>query len=115
MPYTFGEKVVGVPYKIVVNSEGKNLFNQLENKFFASILVTPLTVKEPSIGRVILLNRGKQNVNKATFNESLSAQTRTTNLVGKEILFYLWEEGASEDDKYKKPKKARVKKMVLRK
>lgn len=108
VPYTFGEKVVGIPYKIEVHQEGKNLLNQVENKFFATLIVTPRTAKEPSIGRVILLNRGKANVNKADFNESLSAQARTTNLVGREITFYLWEEGAKEEDKYKKPKKARV-------
>lgn len=110
VPYTFGEKVVGIPFKIIVHQETKNLFNQAESKLVATYIVTPKTSKEPVIGRVILLNRGKSNVNKAKFNETLTAQARTTNLLGKEITFYLWEEGASEADKYKKPKKGRVNK-----
>lgn len=110
VPYTFGENVVGIPFKIVIHQETRSLFNQSESKLVASYVVTPKTSKEPVIGRVILLNRGKSNVNKAKFNETLTAQARTTNLLGKEITFYLWEEGASEGDKYKKPKKGRVNK-----
>ncbi|MBF8458394.1 hypothetical protein IV494_14515 [Kaistella sp. G5-32] len=94
----------------MVFEESSNLFNQVENKFYASLVVTPQTTKVPSIGRVILLNRGKENVNKAAFDESLSAQARTANLFGKEITFYLWEEGTSEANKYKKPKKKKVNK-----
>ncbi|KFC18410.1 peptidoglycan DD-metalloendopeptidase family protein [Epilithonimonas lactis] len=115
VPYTFGEKVVGIPYKIEVHKEGKNLLNVTEKKLIADLIVTPKSFKEPVIGRVILLNRGNANINKAKFNESLSAEARTSNLFGKEITFYLWEEGASESEKYKKPKTARVDKNGIAK
>lgn len=108
VPYTFGEKVVGIPYKIEVHEEGENLLNKVESKLTNSLIITPRTSKEPIIGRVILLNKNNSNVNKATFNEHLTAQARTSNLLGKEIIFYLWEEGALEPDKYKKPKIGRV-------
>ena len=115
VPYTFGEKVVGIPYKIEVHSTEKNIFSQNETKLVASLTVTPSTAKEPTIGKVILLNRQNSNVNVAKFNESLSAEARTANLFGKEITFYLWEEGTKEEDKYKKPKKARVDKKGVAK
>lgn len=115
VPYTFGEKVVGIPYKIEVHKEGKNLLNVTEKKLIADLIVTPRSFKEPVIGRVILLNRGNANINKAKFNESLSAEARTANLFGKEITFYLWQEGASESEKYKKPKTARVDKNGIAK
>jgi len=115
VPYTFGEKVVGIPYKIEVHSTEKNIFSQNETKLVASLTVTPSTAKEPTIGKVILLNRQNSNVNVAKFNESLSAEARTANLFGKEITFYLWEEGTKEEDKYKKPKKAKVDKNGIAK
>jgi hypothetical protein len=108
VPYTFGEKVVGIPYKIEVHKKGKNIMGLTENKLIASLVVTPRSSKEPVIGRVILLNRGNVNVNKAKFNESLTAEARTANLFNKEITFYLWEERTPEANKYKKPKKAKV-------
>lgn len=110
-PYTFGEKVVGIPYKIEVHSVKKHFLTQnIETKLAANLVVTPRTAKEPIIGRVILLNRENKDVNKAKFNERLIAQARTSYLLGKEITFYLWEEGASELQKYQKPKKAYVNK-----
>ncbi len=115
VPYTFGEKVVGIPYRIEVHTETKNLLNVTEKKFVANLIVTPRTAKESVIGRVILLNRGNIDVNKAKFSESLSAEARTSNLFAKEITFYLWEEGVSEADKYKKPKKAFVDKNGIAK
>lgn len=109
-PYQFGQKVVGIPFKIVVHSMGKNMLQISENKLVAELIVTPKTAKEPIIGRVILLNCNNKDVNKAKFNEKLTAQARTSNLLGKTITFYLWEEGASEFQKYQKPKTAVVKK-----
>lgn len=106
--YIFGEKVVKIPFKIEVHELTKNTASQTVRTLVANITVIPKTGKEPQIGRVILLNRNNSNVNEAKFNEVLSAEARTSNLVGREITFYLWEEGASEKDKYKKPKKARV-------
>lgn len=90
VPYTFGEKVTGIPFKIEVHVERKNLFNKNEKVLAATLIVTPRTKNESTIGRVILLNREKANVNTAKFNESLTAEARTSNLVGKEITFYLW-------------------------
>ncbi|SIP92165.1 hypothetical protein SAMN05421682_101342 [Chryseobacterium indoltheticum] len=113
VPYTFGEKVVGIPFKIEVHIERKNLFNKNEKVLAATLIVTPRTKNESTIGRVILLNREKANVNTAKFNESLTAEARTSNLVGKEITFYLWEEGAPEDKKYQKPKTAQVDKYGI--
>ncbi|MGD1319260.1 hypothetical protein [Chryseobacterium sp. 2R14A] len=108
VPYTFGEKAVGISFKIEVHTESKNILNKIEKKLTASLVVVPRTKHKPVIGRVILLNRDNADVNKATFNESLSAEARTSNLVGKEITFYLWEEGATEEKKYQKPKTAKV-------
>ncbi|MDF2830966.1 hypothetical protein [Chryseobacterium indoltheticum] len=113
VPYTFGEKVVGIPFKIEVHIERKNLFNKNEKVLAATLIVTPRTKNESTIGRVILLNREKANVNTAKFNESLTAEARTSNLVEKEITFYLWEEGATEDKKYQKPKTAQVDKYGI--
>ncbi|MFC3160735.1 Predicted chitinase [Chryseobacterium arachidis] len=113
--YTFGEKVVGIPFKIEVHTESKNFLNQIEKKLTTNLVVVPRTKKEPVIGRVILLNRDNEDVNKARFNESLSAEARTSNLVGKEITFYLWEEGVTEEKKYQKPKTAKVDKNGIAK
>jgi len=115
VPYTFGEKVVGIPFKIEVHIERKNLFNKNEKVLAATLIVTPRTKNESTIGRVILLNKEKANVNTAKFNESLTAEARTSNLVGKEITFYLWEEGATEYKKYQKPKTAQVDKYGIAK
>ena len=108
--YLFGQGVVGIPFKIMIHSEEKNIFNINETKLVAELTVVPKTAKEPVIGRVILLNKNNSDVNKAKFNESLTAQARTSNLLGKDITFYLWEEGTSEFEKYKKPKKGTVNK-----
>jgi len=113
VPYTFGEKVVGIPFKIEVHIERKNLFNKNEKVLAATLIVTPRTKNGSTIGRVILLNREKANVNTAKFNESLTAEARTSNLVGKEITFYLWEEGVTQDKKYQKPKTAQVDKYGI--
>lgn len=102
--YQFGQKVVGIPFKIVVHSQGKNMLQVTENKLISELVITPKTAKEPVIGRVILLNKNKKDVNKATFHEFLTAQARTSNLLGKTITFYMWEEGANEFQKYLKPK-----------
>lgn len=104
--FTFGEKAVGSTYKLqayLYEPEGGGL------------IINPRTNVVPKIESVILLNRGSQNVNKAKFNESLTAEARTVGLFRKEITFYLWEEGASESDKYKKPKKAHVDKNGIAK
>lgn len=115
-PYTFGEKVVGIPYKIEVHSVKKHFLTQnIETKLAANLVVVPRTAKEPVIGRLILLNRESSNVNKAKFNESLSAEARTSNMFNKEITFYLWEEGTAEKDRYKKPKTASVDKNGIAK
>jgi len=108
VPYTFGEKVVGIPFKIVVHKEVRNFLNQKETSVFAQLVVVPKSKVAPTIGRVILINKGKSNVNKATFNEVLTAEARTTGLIGKEITFYMWEEGTAEADKYKRPRKGFV-------
>ena len=97
--YKFGEKVVGIPYKIVVVREDP--LNKFFPKSTASIIVTPRTKNEPSIGRVILLNRESKNVNQATYSENLSAEARTTNLFGYEITFYLWEEAKTNSKFWK--------------
>lgn len=115
VPYTFGEKAVGISFKIEVHTESKNILNKIEKKLTASLVVVPRTKHEPFIGRVILLNRHNADVNKATFNENLSAEARTSNLVGKEITFYLWEEGTTEEKKYQKPKTAKVDKNGIAK
>lgn len=115
VPYTFGEKVAGIPFKIEVYTERQNFLNQVEKKLTASLVVVPRTKNEPVIGRVILLNRDNADVNRARFNESLSAEARTSNLVGKEITFYLWEEGATEEKIYQKPKTAKVDKNGIAK
>ncbi|MBQ0151317.1 MAG: hypothetical protein KBS61_00275, partial [Chryseobacterium sp.] len=69
VPYTFGEKVVGISFKIEVYEESKNLLDKVEYKLANKLIITPRTSKEPVIGRVILLNKNNSNVNKATFNE----------------------------------------------
>lgn len=115
-PYTFGEKVVGIPYKIEVHSVKKHFLTQnIETKLAANLVVVPRTAKEPVIGRLISLNRESSNVNKAKFNESLSAEARTSNMFNKEITFYLWEEGTAEKDRYKNPKTASVDKNGIAK
>lgn len=111
--YLFGEGVVGIPFKIMVHSQEKNILQVNVNQLVAELTLVPKTAKEPIIGRVILLNKANSDVNKAKFNEQLTAQARTSNLLGKEITFYLWEEGASEFEKYKKPKKGRVNKYGI--
>lgn len=111
--YLFGEGVAGIPFKIRIHSDERNALQINENKLIAELTVVPKTAKEPKIGRVILLNKANSDVNKAKFNEQLTAQARTSNLLGKEITFYLWEEGVSEFEKYKKPKKGRVNKYGI--
>lgn len=108
--YQFGQGAVGIPFKIMIHSQEKDILQVNQNRLIAELTVVPKTAKEPVIGRVILLNKSNKDVNKAKFNEHLTAQARTSNLLGKEITFYLWEEGASEFEKYKNPKKGRVNK-----
>lgn len=72
--YQFGQGVVGIPFKIMVHSEEKDILQVNQNRLIAELTVVPKTAKEPVIGRVILLNKSNKDVNKAKFNEHLTAQ-----------------------------------------
>ena len=94
--YTFFEPVAGdlfeirifeVKQALLLNTESiKTLYDKLE--------VRPTASKTGQIDKVVLFNRGKKDVNKADYRDTLIAQAFCTGLFGQEIEFQLWEDDA---------------------
>ncbi len=94
--YTFFEPVAGQLFEIRVfqtkkppssaTSSAKTLLGRLE--------VRPTATKTAQIDKVVLFNRGKKDVNKADYRDTLIAQAFCTGLFGQEIEFQLWEDDA---------------------
>lgn len=95
--YTFFEPVAGdlfeirvfeVKQTLLLNTESiKTLYDKLE--------VRPTASKTGQIDKVVLFNRGKKDVNKADYRDTLIAQASCTGLFGQEIEFQVWEDDAS--------------------
>uniref|UniRef100_A0AAU6WUE6 Uncharacterized protein n=1 Tax=Chryseobacterium endophyticum TaxID=1854762 RepID=A0AAU6WUE6_9FLAO len=94
--YKFFEPVAGDLFEIRVFEVVQGLLPSVEpsKKLFGKLEVTPTTNKNAQIDKVILFNRGKKDVNKASYRDTLVAQAFCTGLFGKEIEFQLWEDDA---------------------
>lgn len=94
--YTFFEPVAGDLFEIRIfdvkqalppsTKSTKTLYGKLE--------VRPAVGKIGQIDKVVLFNRGKKDVNKADYRDTLIAQAFCTGLFGQEIEFHLWEDDA---------------------
>ena len=92
--YTFFEPVAGDLFEIRVSEVSNGILPGIESskKSFGKLEVTPTASKTAQIDKVTLFNRGKKDVNKADYRETLVAQAFCTGLFGKEIEFQLWED-----------------------
>ena len=97
--YKFFEPVAGELFEIRVFEVAKGILPSVESskKLFGKLEITPTASKTAQIDKVILFNRGKKDVNKADYRDTLVAQAFCTALFGKEIEFQLWEDDAKGD------------------
>lgn len=96
--YKFFEPVAGNLFEIRVFEVTQGLLPSTDNasrKLFGKLEVIPTIGKTAQIDKVILFNRGKKDVNKADYRDTLVAQAFCTGLFGKEIEFQLWEDDAA--------------------
>lgn len=94
--YKFFEPVAGDLFEIRVFEVVQGLLPSVESskKLFGKLEVTPTASRNAQIDKVVLFNRGKKDVNKASYTDTLVAQAFCTGLFGKEIEFQLWEDDA---------------------
>ena len=97
--YKFFEPVAGELFEMRVFEVVQGILPSVESskKLFGKLEVTPTTSKTAQIDKVILFNRGKKDVNKADYRDTLVAQAFCTGLFGREIEFQLWEDDAKGD------------------
>ncbi|WP_294288467.1 hypothetical protein [uncultured Chryseobacterium sp.] len=94
--YKFFEPVAGDLFEIRVFEVVQGLLPSAEpsKKLFGKLEVTPTASRNAQIDKVVLFNRGKKDVNKATYRDTLVARAFCTGLFGREIEFQLWEDDA---------------------
>lgn len=87
--YKFFEPVAGDLFEIRVFEVLQGLLPSVESskKLFGKLEVTPTASRNAQIDKVVLFNRGKKDVNKASYRDTLVAQAFCTGLFGKEIEF----------------------------
>lgn len=95
--YTFFEPVAGDLFEIRIFEVKRALppSTQFTKSLFGKLEVRPTTSKIGQIDKVVLFNRGKKDVNKADYRDTLIAQAFCSGLFGQEIEFQLWEDDAS--------------------
>ena len=94
--FKFGEKVVGVEFKLqVYKSTKKLLSNEFETKLAGEIFVIPKSAKTAKIDKVILFNQGAKDPNKASYKDSLVARAYCLAMFNQEVEFRLWEDDAA--------------------
>lgn len=94
--YTFFEPVAGNLFEIRIFEVKHPLIpgTQSSKILYGKLEVTPTASKTAQIDKVVLFNRGKKDVNKADYRDTLVAQAFCTGLFGQEIEFQLWEDDA---------------------
>ena len=94
--FKFGEKVIGVEFKLQVYKEKKKpLSNEFKEILADEILVIPRSAKTAKIDKVILFNKGAKNPNKASYADTLVARAYCIGMFNQEVEFRLWEDDAS--------------------
>ncbi|WP_333852043.1 hypothetical protein [Epilithonimonas sp.] len=94
--YTFFEPVAGDLFEIRIFEVKQALppSTQSTKTLYGKLQVRPTASKIGQIDKVVLFNRGKKDVNKANYRDTLIAQAFCTGLFGQEIEFQLWEDDA---------------------
>lgn len=94
--YTFFEPVAGDLFEIRIFEVKQALLLNTESikTLYDKLKVRPTASKTGQIDKVVLFNRGKKDVNKADYRDTLIAQAFCTGLFGQEIEFQLWEDDA---------------------
>jgi len=94
--YKFFEPVAGDLFEIRVFEVVQGLLPSVEpsKKLFGKLEARPTASRNVEIDKVVLFNRGKKDINKASYRDTLVAQAFCTGLFGKEIEFQLWEDDA---------------------
>lgn len=94
--YTFFEPVAGDLFEIRIFEVKQALLTiaQSTKALFGKLEIRPTATKTGQIDKVVLFNRGKKDVNKADYRDTLIAQAFCTGLFGEEIEFQLWEDDA---------------------
>jgi predicted chitinase len=95
--YNFGEIGIGVEFRLKVYEVKLGLLpSKASSKTLAGILdIIPASSKTPQIDKVILLNKGSKDVNKANYRDTLIAQAHCIAMFDEEIEFQLWEDDAA--------------------
>jgi len=95
--YTFFEPVAGDLFEIRVIEVKQALLpaTQSTKTLYGKLEVRPTAGKSGQIDKVVLFNRGKKDINKADYKDTLIAQAFCTGLFGQEIEFQLWEDDAA--------------------
>lgn len=95
--YTFFEPVAGDLFEIRIFEVKQALppSTQSTKTLYGKLQVRPTASKIGQIDKVVLFNRGKKDVNKADYRDTLIAQAFCTGLFGQEIEFQLWEDDAA--------------------
>jgi hypothetical protein len=96
--YTFHEPVLGNEFELRVfeTKSGSFTGTATAKKQIAKLDLVPSSSKTPQIDKVILLNRGSKDVNKASYRDTLVAQAFCTTMFDQEVEFNLWEDDAPE-------------------
>ena len=94
--YTFFEPVAGDLFEIRIFEIKQALppSTQSTKTLYGKLELKPTASKIGQIDKVVLFNRGKKDVNKANYRDTLIAQAFCTGLFGQEIEFQLWEDDA---------------------
>ena len=95
--YTFHEPVLGNEFELRVFETKSDSITGTGStkKQIAKLDVVPSHSKTPQIDKVVLLNRGSKDVNKANYRDTLFAQAFCTAMFDQEVEFQLWEDDAS--------------------
>ena len=96
VPYTFFEVCLNIEMKIEVYEIRNDILSkkQISKKKIGDYIVIPTNNKTPKINKVVLLNRGAKDINKASYQDTLTAQAHCVGLFNQEIEFSLWEDDA---------------------
>lgn len=96
--YTFHEPVLGNEFELRVFETKSESFTETApaKKQIAKLDLVPSSSKTAQIDKVILLNRGSKDVNKASYRDTLVAQAFCTAMFDQEVEFQLWEDDAAE-------------------
>ncbi|MCU7618769.1 peptidoglycan DD-metalloendopeptidase family protein [Chryseobacterium sp. PBS4-4] len=113
--YTFHEPVLGNEFELRVfeTKSGSFVGTAPTKKQIAKLDLVPSSSKTAQIDKVILLNGGSKDVNKANYRDILLAQAFCTAMFNRELIFTLWEDDAknSGHNKNNKPIATKTKKV----